>query len=183
MAEANLKREIDRLKGDNARLATALDSLDHHQGIPMPSNLQFAFPQYNGVSRDSLPIAQFLEDFEAIADSYGLDNKRKALVLIRCLKDHASFKYREIVKITPTIKEDYNNLSKELKTYFQRLEGDMGFGSAAFQGCKQSPNQSVVDYYNELSKHARRAYPAVRDEVFQHIMLEKFLKGLILPIR
>lgn len=92
MAKAELKAEIERHRGDNARLAGALDSMD----IQMPGSLSMVFPEYNGVSRGGLTIAQFLEDFEGLADSYGLDNKKKALVLIRSLKDHAISKYREI---------------------------------------------------------------------------------------
>ena len=70
-----------------------------------------------------------------------------------------------------------------MKEHFQKLEGDMSYGSAEFQHCKQANDQSVVDYYNELNMHARRAYPSVSQEVFNHLLLEKFQKGLLPPIK
>ena len=93
---------------------------------------------------------------------------------IRCLKDHAFFKYPKIVKADAGKKENYEALSEALKEYFQKLKCDMSYGSAEFQHCKQANNQSVVDYYNKLNMHARRAYPSVSQKVFKHLLLEKF---------
>lgn len=97
----------------------------------MPASITADFPHYNGVIKYGVPVANFFEDFESLVYSYDLDNKRKALVLIRCLTDHALFNYREIVKADQEKKEDYH----------------------------------LMEY------------------VFKRLMLYKFLRGLILPIR
>ena len=113
MSEAKLKQEIEQLRGDNARLAGALDGIDHASGFHLPANIASVFPTYNGVRKSGVLIEQILNDFLILADSYGLDNKRKALVFICCLKDQAFFKYPEIVKADASKKENYEGtLSK-----------------------------------------------------------------------
>ena len=80
MSEAKLKQEIERLRGDNARLAGALEGIDNASGFHLPANIAAVFPTYNGVGKSGVLIEKFLGDFQVLADSYGLDNKRKALI-------------------------------------------------------------------------------------------------------
>lgn len=70
-----------------------------------------------------------------------------------------------------------------LTGHFTALEEGSRYGFAAFYLRKQAKTETVMEFYSDLVRLAKRAYPHPAQPVPESQLLERFVCGLLLPIR
>lgn len=186
----------------------ALQGAQAAQVAPNPMGMMAALgqkpklPEYSGDVKMGLPWAQFLNEYEVNLKLFGFSDKVAAQMLPRCLKGHALQFYLETVTKPPVAHaaqegeegeesdEDeqdlicnYPKLRIILTEHFTALEGGSRYGSSAFYLRKQANSESVLDFYTDLMRLSKRAYPDPLHPMPASQVLERFVRGLVLPLR
>ena len=112
--------------------------------------------------------------FDQLAELYGWDDERKAVILGICLKGEARV---VLAGLEPAKRRSYFSLTNALSQSFAP-HGMVHLHQAELKARKRKPDESMADLGREIAKLARLAYPTADAATREVIGINAFLEAL-----